>query len=156
MLPFVVLGILLALALLVGCSSGPVRPLPTVTHVDLSRYAGKWYEVARLPDPFQRDDSNATAEYTVQPGGKIRVVNTEYRPGGSTHVAEGTATAVPDGSNSRLRVRFKGLASLAPVPKDGNYWIIRLESDYSVVMVGTPNRKYCGFSPASPALPKRS
>lgn len=137
-----ILGITAISVILTACSSGPTKPLPTVTHVDLSRYAGKWYEIARLPNAFQRDDSNATAEYSIQPGSEVRVMNTEYRPDGSTHVAEGTATAVADGSNSRLRVRFKGLAALAPVPKNGNYWIIRLESDYSVVMVGTPNRKF--------------
>jgi apolipoprotein D and lipocalin family protein len=141
-LVFFILGAGAVCGILGACASRPAKALPTVTRVDLSHYVGKWYEVARLPNAFQRDDSNATAEYAAQGDGKIRVLNTEYRPNGSTRVAEGIAVPVPDGTNSRLRVRFKGLASLAPVPKDGNYWIIRLESDYSMAMVGTPDRKY--------------
>jgi len=152
--PILLLSAVVISGILAACTSGPALPLPTVTHVDLSRYAGKWYEVARLPNPFQRDDSNATAEYSVQQDGKVRVINTEYRPDGSTHVAEGSATAVEDGSNSRLRVKFKGLAALAPVPKGGNYWIIRLESDYSTVMVGTPNRKYLWILSRQPFPPQ--
>ena len=153
-LPFLLLRAVAVCGILATCTSGPERSLPTVTHVDLSRYAGKWYEAARLPNAFQRDDSNATAEYSLLPGEKVRVVNTEYRPDGSTHVAEGTATAVADGSNSRLKVRFKGFAALAPVPKEGNYWIIRLESDYSAVMVGTPNRKYLWILSRQPHPPQ--
>lgn len=135
-------AILGLLAFLASCASRPSRPLPTVSQVDLSKYAGKWYEIARLPNAFQRDDSNATAEYTPQKDGSVKVLNTEFRPNGAKKVAEGSATAVPGSNNARLRVKFKGLAALAPSPKEGNYWIIRLQPDYSMVMVGTPDRKY--------------
>jgi apolipoprotein D and lipocalin family protein len=151
---FFVLGAAAISGLLAACATRSARTLPTVTRVDLSRYAGKWYEVGRLPNAFQRDDSNATAEYTALGNGKIRVVNTEYRPNGSTRVAEGTAQPVPDGTDSRLRVRFGGLASLVPVPKYGNYWIVRLEPDYSMAMVGTPDRKYLWILARQPCPPR--
>lgn len=141
------LGLLLVLASAVcwwvaGCATTPARPLPTAKAVDLKRYAGRWHEIARLLNPFQRDDSDAMAEYSLISANQVKVVNTEMRPDGSLHSVTGTATPVPDSQNARLKVRFRGLASLVPVPREGNYWIIRLAPDYSVALVGTPDRKY--------------
>lgn len=132
-----------AVCTLMSCSSQtPEKPLMTETSVNLQKYAGHWYEVFRLPNSFQRDDSTAEAHYTVLSGGKVRVVNTETRPGGSQKVAQGEATAVVDSQNSRLKVKFEGLAALAPVPEEGNYWIIKVAPDYSTALVGTPDRKF--------------
>lgn len=134
---------LLTAALLSQCKSAKNQPsLATAGQVDLARYAGHWHEIFRLPNSFQNDNSRAEAHYTLQAGGTVKVVNTEFRPDGTTKKAEGSATAVPDSGNSRLKVRFKGLAALAPVPDEGNYWIIKLEPDYSAALVGTPDRKY--------------
>ena len=124
-----------------GCEK-QTRPLATVPQVDLAKYAGTWYEVARLPNSFQQDDSSATAEYTLRADGMVGVKNTETRPDGSQKVAEGTAIAVAGSGNARLKVRFGGIASLVPVPESGNYWIIGLKPDYSAAMVGTPDRKF--------------
>lgn len=125
-----------------GCAKETTRPLATVKSVDAQRYAGRWYEIARLPNRFQRDDSLATAEYTVLKPGVLGVLNTERRPDGSTKQIRGTATVVPDSGGSRLRVKFEGPAGLIPVSADGNYWIVGLSSDYSTSLVGTPDRKY--------------
>lgn len=129
-------------ALLAGCATRQPAPLRTARAVDLNRYAGRWYEIARLPNSFQRDDSRATADYSVQSDGAVRVLNTEYRPDGSTKIATGAATVVPGSSGSRLRVKFAGLAALVPVPPEGNYWIIALAPDYSAALVGTPDRRF--------------
>jgi apolipoprotein D and lipocalin family protein len=115
--------------------------------------AGKWYEVARLPNSFQRDDSTAVAEYSLNPDGTVGVRNTETRPDGSTKMATGTASAVPGSNQTRLRVKFSGLASLAPSPTEGNYWIIGLAPDYSVAVVGTPGRKYLWILAREAELP---
>lgn len=132
---------LLALSLILASCSSP-RPLRTVSQVNLERYAGHWHEIARLPNTFQRDDSSATADYTVQEDGSVRVVNTEHRPDGSTRTATGRATAVEGSGGSRLRVKFEGLAALVPAAAEGNYWIIDLAPDYSAALVGTPDRKF--------------
>jgi apolipoprotein D and lipocalin family protein len=148
-------GNAVALALIVllsGCARESTRPLAAVKSVDASRYAGRWYEIARLPNRFQRDDSLATADYTVQKPGVLGVLNTERRPDGSTGQIRGTATAVPDSGGSRLRVKFEGPAGLIPVPADGNYWIIGLTSDYSMSLVGTPNRKFLWLLARRPGL----
>lgn len=126
-----------------GCESAPKKPLPTVQKVDLQRYVGTWHEVARLPNSFQRDNERARAEYTSLPDGSVRVVNTAIRPDGSTREARGRAEAVPESGNARLRVKFEGLAALAPSPKEGNYWIIALDEEgYEYAMIGTPGRKF--------------
>lgn len=143
---------LLVLLLVVSCKSAPKPPLPTVSKVDLAQYAGRWHEVARLPNAFQRDDSKAIAEYTPQADGSVKVVNTEMRPDGSQKQVVGSATAVPETGNSRLRVKFGGLAALAPASKEGNYWIIKLADDYSVALVGTPSRKFLWLLARDPKI----
>lgn len=136
---------LLALILaagLVGCSTTSHRPLPTAGPVDLKRYSGHWYEVARLPAPYQKADEGAKAEYTLQRNGTVRVVNTAIEPNGRTRSIAGRAVPVPGSDNARLRVKFEGFAGLARVPEEGNYWIIALDRNrYRYAMVGTPDRK---------------
>lgn len=132
-------------ALLAGCAKNSTvtsTSLPTVASVDIERYRGLWYEVARLPNRFQQADSKATAEYAPAPKSSISVRNIEFRPDGTTKAAEGTAKAVEGSNGARLKVRFKGLAALAPVSSEGNYWVIDLQPDYSFAMVGTPSRKF--------------
>lgn len=143
---------LVALAVLFTGCARTSRPLPTAAKVDLARYAGRWFEIARLPNRFQRDDARATAEYTVQPDGSVKVLNTELRPDGRSKSIEGRAVAVAGSGNARLRVKFRGLAALAPAPAEGNYWIIHLEPDYSAALVGTPDRKFLWLLARSPNL----
>lgn len=133
----------LVAAVLSSCASSKnLPPLATAYQVDLQRYSGLWFEQFRLPNSFQNDEATAEARYTPQPDGSVRVVNTEVRPDGTRKTATGTATAVPGSRNSRLRVKFDGLAAIVPAAKEGNYWIIRLAPDYSVALVGTPDRKF--------------
>jgi apolipoprotein D and lipocalin family protein len=131
-----------ALLILSSCTSSKQRPLNTEAHVDLQRYAGHWYEQFRLPNTFQKDDAMAEAHYTPLPDGSISVVNTETRPDRSRKSAAGIATVVPDGRNSRLKVKFEGLAAIVPTSDEGNYWIIKVAPDYSTALVGTPDRKF--------------
>lgn len=143
---------LLVLTLVMASCSSP-RPMRTVAQVDLARYAGHWHEIARLPNTFQRDDSRATANYTALRDGSIRVVNTEYRPDGSTRTATGRATVVEGSGGSRLRVKFEGLAALVPAAAEGNYWIIDLAPDYTAALVGTPDRKFLWLLSRRAAMP---
>ena len=143
----------LALLSVVLVSCHTTRPLRTEKSVDLRRYVGLWYEIARLPNSFQRDDSRATAEYTLENTGTVHVVNTEYRPDGNQKVVSGQATVVPESNGSRLRVKFSGPAALVPVSKEGNYWIIAVSPDYSIALVGTPDRKFLWLLARRPDLP---
>lgn len=151
----------LLLALLPSCQSigtpasatGGHPPLPTVKRVDLKRYAGSWHEVARLPQSYEKDCLRAAAEYTPNPDGTLKVVNTCYKKRGRVTSIEGKAEAVPGSRNARLKVSFHGLAALAPVPDEGNYWIIALDPGYQWAMVGTPDRQALWMLSRVAALP---
>lgn len=138
---------------LLGCSTTSHRPLPTAGPVDLKRYSGRWYEVARLPTSYQKADERARADYSLQRDGTVRVVNTAIDPQGKTRSVEGRAEVVPGSNNARLRVKFEGLAGLIPSPEEGNYWIIALDRNrYRYAMVGTPDRKNLWLLSRQPRL----
>lgn len=118
------------------------EPLDTAGSVDLERYAGLWYELARLPMRFQADITVATAEYTLRDDGKIGVLNTAYRGSETEATIEGTAEPADgaEDTNDRLIVSFGGLLRFIPKADEGNYWIVRVSDDYSMALVGVPDR----------------
>lgn len=83
-------------------------PLQVVPSVDLKKYAGKWYEIARLPNSFQKNCAgDVAATYTPRPDGKITVLNECREKNGKTKQAEGLArVASKNGPNTKLEVRF--------------------------------------------------
>lgn len=115
----------------------PSVPLKTVSHVDLNRYMGVWYEIARYPNSFQKDCVGSRATYTLSDGGKVSVLNECYDGsfGGKVRSAKGKAWVVDKETNSRLKVSFFWFFA-------GDYWIIDIADDYSYVVVGHPKRKY--------------
>lgn len=122
-------------------------PLASVNSVDLKRYIGKWYEIARYPNRFQRAcASDTTAEYELKPNGKVGVVNTCRKSDGSIKKASGTAKVV-DPSNARLKVTFFW-------PFYGDYWIIGLDPEYRWAVVGEPHRKYLWILSRTPHMPE--
>ena len=114
---------------------------PTVPHVDLEKYAGLWYEIARYPNSFEKDCAGVTAEYAQRDDGRISVINTCHKgsPDGKVKVANGVARVVEGSGNARLEVKFA--PSWVPFAW-GDYWILHLEPDYSAVLVGDPAGKY--------------
>jgi apolipoprotein D and lipocalin family protein len=145
LLTFIV-SILPPLAMLDLAKGAPKSPpLITVRSVDLKRYAGKWYEIARYPNRFQRDcQSDTSAVYTLRPKGKIQVVNACRKKDGRIEEARGSARAV-DPSNARLKVTFFW-------PFFGDYWIIGLDPAYRWAVVGEPRRKYLWILSRSPRM----
>lgn len=138
------LALFSALAMLAGCwSSLPEDPPEVVAAVDLERYAGLWYEIARLPVFFQDAEDRATARYTLNADGTIDLVNTAIRPDGTTRSVTGTAVPVPGSNNAKLRVTIDNFFArlFGSPPEYGNYWILELADDYSLALVGSPDRK---------------
>lgn len=129
------------------------HPQPaTVASIDLSRYLGTWYEIARLPMRQEPEDfTDITAEYSLQDDGKLRVVNRAINGKGEREESVGEATAL-DASNSRLEVSFlpEGLRWI-PFTK-GDYWIIRIDEGYTTALVGSPDRKYLWLLSRQPQL----
>jgi apolipoprotein D and lipocalin family protein len=115
----------------------------TVPAVDLERYAGDWFEVARYPNWFQRECAgNVRASYARRADGDIDVINRCTRADGSIIEARGLARVADGQTRAKLKVRFAP-AALSFLPFVwGDYWIIGLGADYSWAVVGSPDRKY--------------
>ncbi len=131
-----------------------VKEVQSVATVDLVRYAGRWYEVARFPNRFQKNCARqTTADYSVRPDGDLDVVNTCLRADGGRKQARGRARlARRDGPASQLEVRFApGFLSWLSVVW-GDYWILDLTNDYDAALVGSPDRKYLWVLARRPAL----
>ncbi len=121
-------------------------PLEIVPTVDLKRYAGTWYEIARYPNRFQRKcSSDTTAVYSLREDGKIRVVNSCKESDGKLNTANGTAKVVDKTSNAKLKVTFFW-------PFSGDYWIIGLGKNYEYAIVGEPSRKYLWILSRTPEM----
>ena len=132
-----------------GCvGTRGMPPLETVPRVDLDRYLGAWYEIARYPHSFQAGCVASTATYSALPDGRIRVEN-QCRVDtldGPVRRATGVAWAIPaDASNARLEVQFWW-------PLRGDYWIIALDPDYRYAVVGHPSREYLWILARHPQL----
>jgi apolipoprotein D and lipocalin family protein len=142
---------------LASCSSPKSRgdAPATARLVELSRYTGRWFEIARLPMRFQKANEAAMAEYGSNADGTISVHNIAIRPDGSQRDIRGYAKVLNPPENTKLAVRFKTwFGPLIPVPKEGNYWILHVDEDYQEAIVGTPNRKYLWLLARTPAIPE--
>jgi apolipoprotein D and lipocalin family protein len=131
------LTLLAALLLLLAGCGGRHPPLPTVDHVDVERYLGTWYEIARYPAPFQEGCVATSANYSAREGGGIRVVNRCLVDSldGELREAEGRARIVDTATNAKLKVTFFW-------PFYGDYWVLGLGPDYEWSLVGEPGRRY--------------
>jgi apolipoprotein D and lipocalin family protein len=128
-------------------------PLRVVPAIDLTRYAGTWYEIARLPNRFQEKCAGeVVASYALRPDGRITVTNRCRTADGETTVATGVARRVDGRPPSVLEVRFAP-AFLSFLPAVwGDYQIIALGADYDHAMVGTPDRAYLWVLSRTPQM----
>ncbi len=131
-------------------------PVRTVSFVDLNRYAGDWFEIARFPNRFQRQCvGDVRASYARRSDGRLEVVNRCRTAEGVTE-ARGVARIVDERTYARLKVRFAP-AWLTFLPFVwGDYWIVGLADDYSWAVVGSPDRKYLWILARTPRLDEAS
>ena len=136
-------GVLLAGLAIGTLAYAKPQPLTSVEKVELDKYLGVWYEVARKPLYFQNQcDHNVSATYTLNENGNINVDNRCYKKDGSLQQALGEAFISNPPFNSQLKVSFLPEAiRWIPVAR-GDYWILKLDEDYQTVLVGEPQRKY--------------
>lgn len=123
-----------------ACASGPVgnpNPPQPAKAVELERYLGKWYEVARYDMRFEKGCEGVTAEYSKRPDGLIRVLNTCHQGAvdGPVKTSEGKAKIVDAATNAKLKVSFFG-------PFFGDYWVLDHADDYSWSIVGEGSGRY--------------
>jgi len=123
-----------SLILFVGCTT-KYNHLPTSKNVNINKYKGTWYEVARFEHFFEKGCKNVTATYNLIDDEKIEVINkcTNIKDERKKE-AKAIAYAI-DSTNSKLKVSFFR-------PFYGDYWIIDVDKDYKVALVGSPSREY--------------
>jgi apolipoprotein D and lipocalin family protein len=121
--------------------------------VDLERYLGNWFEVAKYPNRFQRDCvGDVRASYARRSDGRLDVINRCRTKEGSAKEAKGVARVADKKTFARLEVRFAP-AFLSFLPSVwGDYWILGLADDYSWAVVGSPDREYLWILARSPEL----
>jgi apolipoprotein D and lipocalin family protein len=127
-------------------TANSLPPLQTVNRVDLNRYIGKWYEIARYPNRFEKDCvSDVAAQYSLRDDGKITVVNSCRKQSGEVKESKGTAKVVEKNTNAKLKVTFFW-------PFYGDYWVIGLDSEYRYAVISEPDRKYLWILSRTPHL----
>lgn len=163
--PFAAAALALVALTLVACAQHGLRSrqapadapqLQAVAPIELQRYMGLWYEQARLPNRFQRECAGqVTARYGLRADGRVDVLNRCTTADGTVKEALGEARTVavngqPDAGQLEVRFAPDWLSWLPAVW--GDYWILRLEPDYSAALVGTPDRKYLWVLSREPRL----
>lgn len=126
----------------------------TVHYVDLERYSGTWYEVARYPNSFQSDCGAVRATYTLK-SHRVAVLNECRLEGQGKKVksAKGTAFVVDEQSQSKLKVSFVPLLRHFGAFA-GEYWILELDPDYLYALVGDSKRKFLWILSRTPEIPE--
>ncbi|WP_242921067.1 lipocalin family protein [Pontibacter liquoris] len=139
-------GLFIGAALVSSCSTTNA-PLQTVPAVDLDRYQGRWHEIAKLPQRFEKNCFCVYAEYTKHPKGHVEVYNfcRKGSPQGKVKNIRGKAFPVPGSHNSKLKVQFFW-------PFRGDYWVLELDPDYQHVLVGSPDRESLWLLARTPVL----
>lgn len=146
---------LCATLLFISCGETSKResatPLQAVASVDLDRYLGTWYEIARFPFSIQEGCHGTTATYERRDDGKISVLNRCLLGSfdGHENVAKGTAWAPNAATPSKLKVTFNFFMGLFG---GSNYWIIDLAPDYSYSVVSEPEGRYLWILSRTPQL----
>lgn len=119
------------------------KPLHVADKVELDKYLGVWYEIARKPMSFQNQcDSNVTATYTLNENGNVLVDNRCTMKDGQQSHAIGEAFVQNAPFNTKLKVSFLPEAIRWLPAGRGDYWILKIDENYQTVLVGEPSRKY--------------
>ena len=140
--PLIGLAIIVGIgALIAGCAGTSSAPaMDVASGIDLQRYSGRWYEIARLPNDFQKQCAgNVSADYEPMEDGRLRVTNRCALADGSEQSVEGVARMADD-DPAKLEVRFApSFMSWLPMVW-GDYWILAVGPRYEYALVGEPSR----------------
>lgn len=144
-MPFMKSLIISVVILAAGCTGVP-EGIDPVSELDVERYQGTWYEIARLDHSFEEGLSNVTADYSVQDDGSIQVINRGYsEEDGQWEEAEGRAVFVGDDRNGHLKVSFFG-------PFYASYVVFELDEDYQYAYITGYDRDYLWFLAKTPTV----
>jgi apolipoprotein D and lipocalin family protein len=130
-------SLLFLISMMMFSSVNSQKSPSVVSSVDLNRYKGLWYEIARLPNFFERKLKCTSATYTLRDDGRITVLNKgNYLSDPKKSTSSSGVAWIPDKRYpAKLKVQFFW-------PFSGDYWIMELDKDYKYVLVGNPSAKY--------------
>ena len=132
-------------AFVVACTGVPDNVQP-VSELDLERYKGTWYEIARLDHSFEEGLTDVTASYSINDDGSVRVINRGYSAEeGGWQEAEGHAVQVEGAPEGHLKVSFFG-------PFYASYVVFRLDEDYQTAYVTGYNKDYLWLLSRTPTI----
>ena len=142
MLTRLTLVFVLAIAL-ASSATAQEAPVQTIASLDVNRYVGTWYEIAKYPNRFQKQCASHTrAQYLTNADASLQVINRCVTREGETLEAIGQAHQVGGASSPKLQVRFAP-AWLSWLPWVwGDYWVIDLDKDYQLAAVSDAKREY--------------
>lgn len=128
-------------------------PVKTIPSLDVPRYMGTWYEIAKFPNWFQKKCvGNTKAVYSMKDDGNLRVLNSCKTANGEVSEAQGTARQIGASDSPKLEVRFApDWLSFLPLVW-GDYWLIDLDAQYQVAAVSDPRREYLWVLSRRPEL----
>jgi apolipoprotein D and lipocalin family protein len=137
-----------------GARAAPVTPIPGL---DVPRYMGAWYEIAKYPNRFQKQCAgNTTAHYSLQPDKTVQVINRCRRTDGTVDEAVGTARQLGGATSPTLKVRFAP-AWLSFLPMVwGDYWVVDLDPNYQLAAVSEPGRDYLWILSRTPTVSRQA
>ena len=139
-----IFGTMAAAVALAGCVSGPKVDNAPVATLDLNRYLGEWYEIARFDHSFERGVEQAKANYMQNADGTIKVVNSGIKDGKpKTAIGKGKTTDTP----GLLRVSFFG-------PFYADYRVMMIDEDYTYALVGSGGADYLWILSRTPEVPE--
>ena len=123
-------------------AAAALPPVTPIAALDVPRYLGTWYEIAKFPNRFQaKCTANTRAQYLAQTDGSVQVLNSCATAEGPID-ALGLAKQVGDANSPKLQVRFAP-AWLSWLPQVwGDYWVIDLDTDYQLAAVSDAKREY--------------
>lgn len=149
------LTLICGLILVISCSSCSAKlskknfDNSTVKELDLTRYLGTWYEIARFDHRFERDMQGVTAQYSIREDGLIKVLNSGYKKSldGKCKEAEGKARIPNPAEPAKIEVAFFWNFW-------GDYYVMELADDYRYALVGSSAKKYLWILSRTPKLPQ--
>jgi len=146
---------ILALSLSAFGQTGDAQ-VKTVPELDVQRYMGTWYEIAKYPNWFQKKCvSNTKAVYSIRADGTLKVLYSCKTADSEVSEAEGTARQIGAKDSPKLEVRFAP-AWLSFIPMVwGDYWVIDLDPQYQVAVVSDPRREYLWILSRTPQMDKK-
>ncbi|MEE0916980.1 MAG: lipocalin family protein [Bacteroidales bacterium] len=119
----------------------------TVSNLDVNRFMGSWYEIARYEHSFEKGMTHVKANYSLLPDGTIRVLNSGMKNGKKKEI-EGKARKKKDSnSNSKLEVSFF-------LWFYSDYFVFELDDNYQYAVIGSSSDKYLWILSRTPQLPQ--